>query len=163
LTDKAKQLIQAQAQNELSNFLTYEKMYLDAESIGLFGLAKFCKSQAQGEKEHHDKIIEYINDAGIQAPVIVAQPRAGYQLRMIEMLSTILAVEKQTTDEINAIMAEALQILDFQTFAAFEPLAMEQIEEIKVISDIITKYQQRSATGDPASAEFDVDFFIGGL
>ena len=163
MNDRLIALVQQQAQNELSNFLTYEIMFLDSEQMGFFGLAKFCQSQAKGEKEHHDTIISYMNDANIPSFPIISQIREPYTLSMLPILAGILKLEQKTTEEINAICACALDNADFQTFASFHTLALEQVEEIKKITDILAKYRQRSATGDPSSAELDIDLYIGGL
>jgi ferritin len=156
------ELVSNQAKNELANHYAYKTLETNAENLGFLGLASFCASQAKGEIEHSDKIFSFLNNRGIkppknEIPLIVNNP----VFEFLEIIQSIIFIEDKTTSEINKILAVASSSQDFLAFSFFLDLAKEQIEEEKIIGDILQRYIRRASTGDPASAIFDIDHWIG--
>jgi ferritin len=152
-------LLQEQFRHEMSNYLRYTARASWARYKGLESTGDFFTSEANGELEHAKTVREFIesrNEAVIPETLTYTDSSnfAGFD----ELFTTALAVERETTDMLNNIYAEAINIKDFQTSVWVQALIAEQTEEENLYQKILDRIAQR---GDDTGSVHDIDVWIG--
>jgi len=148
LTENLNDALNQQVLHEYRNMLVYKQIEGYFEDLQLKNLANYFKDQAQHEKEHGDKFVQYI------------QNRTGGKLSLAEVdfpnlvlgeISAIadayVALEEQTTESIEEIYDLALSEKSYMDLGFLEEMLNEQVEEedsaqeftgkIKLVKDLV--------------------------
>ena len=127
----------AQVGNELgaSNQYLQIASYFDGE--GLFKLAKFFYDQAEEEREHAMKFVQYLMDVGAVlsiASIPATKTEIGPAENAFEMS---LGWEQEVTAQINAMMDLAIQEKDYASQAFLQWFVTEQVEEVATMENML--------------------------
>jgi ferritin len=110
-------------------------VHYDAETLPR--LAAFFYAQALEERNHALMMVQYLLDAGAQAPIPgIAAPQNGFG-DVVEPVALALAQERRVTDQINAIAATARQEGDYSSEQFMQWFIKEQIEEVATMDDML--------------------------
>ena len=110
-------------------------VYYDDETLPR--LAAFFYAQALEERNHALMMVQYLLDAGAQAPIPgVAAPQNGFG-DVVEPVALALEQERRVTDQINALAAIARQEGDYSSEQFMQWFIKEQIEEVASMNDLL--------------------------
>jgi ferritin len=141
LSKKILGMLTEQVAHELHNHSVYMAMQAYLSSKSLNGMAKFMKSQAEGEHEHADKIIDYIcNHKDILELGSVTAAKGSFKTAL-EVFEDALKLEKGTTAKLKAIYEVAAKENDWATQNFLDWFITEQIEEEKTVGDLVAKLE----------------------
>ena len=111
-------------------------VYYDAETLPR--LAAFFYAQALEERNHAMMMIQYLLDAGEDAPIPgVAEPRSGFA-DMVEPVSIALEQERKVSDQIAELASIARDGGDYQSEQFMQWFLKEQVEEVSSMNDLLT-------------------------
>jgi len=100
-------------------------------------LASFFYAQALEERNHALMMVQYLLDAGAQAPIPgVAAPHNGFA-DVVEPVALALDQEKRVSEQINALTAIARQEGDYTSEQFMQWFIKEQIEEVASMNDLL--------------------------
>lgn len=148
------ELLNKQLQHEGNNQLKYNTIRAYFEKYNLNGFAALFKSQSNGEREHYDKIYDYLADKNAEIDILGL---AGLNINPgKDILTTCKAMAEQfykieiaTTQAINNIVKAARSECDYTTEQwLFSFLMPEQIEEEKLALNIKAEIDRCVNTGD---------------
>ena len=106
-------------------------VHYDAETLPR--LATFFYAQALEERNHAMMMIQYLLDAGEDAPIPgVAEPRSGFA-DMVEPVSIALEQERKVSDQIAELAGLARDGGDYQSEQFMQWFLKEQVEELSLI------------------------------
>ena len=109
--------------------------YYDDETLPR--LASFFYAQALEERNHALMMVQYLLDAGAQAPIPgVEAPHNGFG-DVVEPVALALGQEKRVTQQINALAAIARQEVDYSSEQFMQWFIKEQIEEVASMNDLL--------------------------
>jgi ferritin len=151
-------LLQDQYRHEMSNHFRYVARSSWARFRGLEGIGDFFDGEAKGEAEHADKVRSYIedrNEAVAPAPYAFDDPADWKAFG--ELFTSALEVERDTTERLQTIYAEAIKAGDFMKSTWVQGLISEQCEEENLYVTILDRI---TARGDDLSACHDIDVWI---
>ncbi|MGH2942726.1 MAG: ferritin [Solirubrobacteraceae bacterium] len=123
--------------------------YYDDETLPR--LAAFFYAQALEERNHALMMVQYLLDAGAQAPipgVVAPQNEFGDVVAPIQLA---LDQERRVTDQINALASIARQEADYSSEQFMQWFIKEQIEEVSSMSDLLKVVER--ARDNPLLAE----------
>lgn len=132
----------AQIGHELANSNQYVAIAAWFDSQSLKGLAKLFYKQAEEEREHAMKFVEFTLDAGgkVEIPAI---PAAQNDFASAEAAAQLaLDAEERTTAQINDLMTLAIAEKNYAAQNFLQWFVSEQVEEIATATtnlDIIQK------------------------
>jgi ferritin len=143
-----------QLQQELAASYGYLSLSVWFEQQVLKGFAAFFLKQAQEEREHAMKILEYIQDTGgavtlggIEAP----RQKFGSVLEAVQQAQT---AERNNTASINEVYQIAQKENDLATQQMLDWFIKEQVEEEKWADELVTLAEK---AGDHVGALFMLD------
>ncbi len=114
-------------------------------------MAAFFYAQALEERNHALMMVQYLLDAGAQAPIPgVAAPQNAFG-DVVEPVALALAQERRVSDQINALAAIARQESDYTSEQFMQWFIKEQIEEVASMSDLLKVVER--ARDNPLLAE----------
>jgi len=114
-------------------------------------LAAFFYAQALEERNHALMMVQYLLDAGEQAPIpAVAGPQNEFA-DVVEPVTLALAQERRVSDQINQLTATARDAGDYTSEQFMQWFIKEQVEEVASMNDLL-KIVQR-ARDNPLLAE----------
>jgi len=114
-------------------------------------LAAFFYAQALEERNHALMMVQYLLDAGAQAPIPgVAAPHTVFG-DVVEPVALALAQERRVTDQINALAAIARKEGDYSSEQFMQWFIKEQIEEVASMNDLLKVVERSKA--NPLLAE----------
>jgi ferritin len=117
----------------------YLQMSAWCDYKGLNGSAKFLRAHAAEEKEHMQKIFDYIQDTGALAIIdTIEKPESEYT-SLKDIFTKTYQHEKMITVKINELVDIALAEKDYSTFNFLQWYVAEQHEEEKLFKSIIDK------------------------
>jgi len=142
----------------------YVALALHYEAETLPRLAALFYAQALDERNHAMMMVQYLLDAGEDAPIPgVDEPRSGFA-DMVEPVSVALEQERKVADQIAELAALARDGGDYQSEQFTQWFLKEQIEEVATMSDLlkvvergrdnpllVEEYLAREAPGDAES------------
>lgn len=141
LTPTILKLLNEQITHELRNRNIYLAMRGWFNTKSLAGFTKFMDKQADGEREHADKFMSYVQDHKDLVEIgDVTAPKSTFK-NALEALEAALTTEKDTTAKIKALYQAATKENDFATQAMLDWFVTEQVEEETVIRKIIDKLE----------------------
>ena len=110
-------------------------VYYDAETLPR--LATLFYAQAIEERNHAMMMIQYLLDAGENAPVPgAAEPRTGFA-DMVEPVTIALEQERKVSDQIAELAGLAREGGDYQSEQFMQWFLKEQVEEVAAMSDLL--------------------------
>jgi ferritin len=110
-------------------------VYYDDETLPR--LAAFFYAQALEERNHALMMVQYLLDAGAQAPIPgVAGPHNSFG-DVVEPVALALEQERRVTDQINALAAIARKEGDYSSEQFMQWFIKEQIEEVASMNDLL--------------------------
>ena len=110
-------------------------VYYDDETLPR--LAAFFYAQALEERNHALMMVQYLLDAGAQAPIPgVAAPQNTFG-DVVEPISLALEQERRVSDQINLLAATARQEGDYSSEQFMQWFIKEQIEEVASMNDLL--------------------------
>jgi ferritin len=151
-------MLNEQFRHEQANSFRYFQRQNWAEFKGYVGSAAYYKQEAKGERGHADKILAYINDRNALATL---QPFAWDEPNnwpdLIDLFSTALEVERDTTARLTTIYQAAFSEGDIMTVNFMAEMIDEQKNEEAEYTTILDRF----AAYAPAPARnSDLDYFI---
>ena len=101
-------------------------------------LATFFYAQAIEERNHALMMVQYLLDAGAEAPIPgVAAPLNEFD-DVVAPVELALEQERRVTDQINALAAIAREAGDYTSEQFMQWFIKEQVEEVSTMSDLLT-------------------------
>jgi bacterioferritin B len=119
----------AQVSHETHNQLQYLAVANYADRCGLANIAKHFEAQAEDERGHANKFIDYLNQANAVLAVPAIDPPVSDFSDL--MMAAVLAreLERKTTMEINSLWDEAVRDLDYSAQVLLQDFSFEQVKE----------------------------------
>lgn len=141
MNEKVAALLNDQINKEL--YSAY--LYLDIANFytekGLDGFANWYEIQAKEEQDHAMLFYQYMHNNDLKVTLeAIAKPDKTFET-LADPLEVGLEHEKYVTSLINAIYAAAQEVNDFRTTQFLDWFVMEQGEEEKNASEMITKME----------------------
>ncbi len=110
-------------------------VYYDDETLPR--LAAFFYAQALEERNHALMMVQYLLDAGAEAPIPgVVAPKTGFG-DVVEPVSLALDQERRVTGQINALAGIAREEGDYSSEQFMQWFIKEQIEEVASMNDLL--------------------------
>ena len=154
LTKKVLDICNEQLKKEFYSSNLYLAMATWAEKEGYAGTAQWLYAQADEERLHMMKFVEYINERGEHAVIpALDQPPVEYE-SIRAMFDKILDHERFISESINDIVALCIEEKDYTTHSWVQWFVNEQIEEEASVQTIIDKLK---LVGDHNMYLFDRD------
>lgn len=140
VSEAIQKLLVEQAAHELKNFNLYNSFSNYFSLEGLVALQEYYAKRAVEERNHHQWILDFMNDADarIEYPAIEANSEQKIENHLTPFTATVER-EIQTTQMIYAIYKAAHEEGDYMTCSwLYEKLIKEQIEEESVSRMAVT-------------------------
>jgi len=154
LPKKIEKILNEQIEKEGYSSNLYLAMASWADKEGYSGIAKWLFAQAEEERMHMMKFIDFITERGGHA-IIPAFEKPPVEFETInKMFHQVLEHEKYITGTINDIVALVIKENDFATHNWIQWFVTEQIEEEASVQTIIDKL---TMLGDKNIYIFDRD------
>jgi ferritin len=137
ISEKLQDAINQQVGNEFGASLEYLQIASYFESEDMLKLSQIFFDQADEERDHAMKLLNYILDTGGDVVIpAIPQPKAGFD-SPADAVQTALTWEETVTKQINNLMDIAVSEKDYiaQEFLAW--FVNEQLEEISKMSTIL--------------------------
>lgn len=142
--EKCVTAMNAQIQSEFTASAQYIAIAVYFDSEGLPDLANFFYRQAEEEKMHAMKFVRFLLDAG-SMPIIPPTPdlRNDFQ-SATDAVQYALAQEMKVTDQINNLVALAVQENDHTSHNFLQWFITEQVEEVSSMSLLLQTIKHAS-------------------
>ncbi|MDY6800969.1 MAG: ferritin [Bacteroidota bacterium] len=139
LPKKIEKKLNEQIEKEGYSSNLYLAMASWADKEGYSGIAKWLFAQAEEERMHMMKFIDFIKERGGHAIIpAFEKPPVDFE-NVNKIFYQVLEHEKYITGTINDIVALAIKENDFATHNWIQWFVTEQIEEESSVQDIIDK------------------------
>ncbi len=139
--------INEQIGNEFSAMLQYTAIAAHFDSETLPELASYFAGQAEEEKQHAHRFIQYVTDTGAKA-IIPAIPAPIHHFNFAEdAVKLSLEQEKRVTQQVNALVHIAKEENDYTSDTFLQWFVREQLEEVSSMEDLL-KIVQRAGEGN---------------
>ncbi len=136
---KIYELMNDQVNKELYSAYVYLDMANYYTDENLDGFANWFRAQAQEERDHAFKFIDYLQDNSQSVNLLaIDKPEYTYN-SYLEPLEIAYEHEKKVTALINAIYAQAHEKKDFRAMQFLDWFIEEQAEEEKTANDLVEK------------------------
>lgn len=138
----------------------YLQMSAWAEDKGLEGAAGFFRGHSLEEREHMDKIFDYMAECGLPI-TIEAIPAPTYEYaNLMDVIKAAYEHELKVTKMIKNIAKQAFENEDYTTFNFIEWFIAEQHEEEVLFGKILSKAEMLGFTGEPGQTLHIMDNFL---
>lgn len=137
--------LNAQVHAELSASYVYTALaaYFGRDDVALPGFKKFFEHNAEEEREHAQKFIDYINMRGGRVSFSAIAQCEKAEWTPLQALENALALEKAVNQKLLDVHAVASDAKDPQlTDFLEENFLEEQVEAIKKLADLITNLKR---------------------
>lgn len=141
VSKKMCEMLNKQVTNEFHASHTYLAMACKFDSMGLKGFAQWYFNQSNEERDHALKLINYMVD--VDATVSLGEikgPKAKFESAE-EIIKISLDQEKEVTEQINKLMAQAETDDDYATRSFLKWFIDEQVEEVATFKDLLNLVQ----------------------
>jgi len=156
---KIEQLLNAQVEMEGNASQSYLAMACWCAANNLEGSAAFFFKQAEEERTHMLKFIQYIDEAGGKINIkAVAKPGNNFK-SIKDAVQKAYKQEQAVTKAIHAIVETAINAKDFGTQSFLQWFIDEQVEEESLFRGILDKIELIGETGPGL---FMIDEFLKG-
>ena len=137
ISPKVSDLINAQIQSEFGASQQYIAIAIYFDDEDLPDLAQFFYRQAEEEREHAMKFVQYMLDVDSK-PIIPPLPEFRNNFEDAEdAVGYALAQEIKVTDQINAIMTQAIKDNDHASAQFLQWFVEEQVEEVSSMDELL--------------------------
>ncbi|HEV7805242.1 MAG TPA: ferritin [Solirubrobacteraceae bacterium] len=118
-------------------------------------LATFFYAQAIEERNHALMMVQYLLDAGVDAPIPgVSAPRSEFD-DVVGPVTLALEQERRVSDQINGLAAIAREAGDYTSEQFMQWFIKEQVEEVATMNDLL-KVVERSRDNPLLAEEYIV-------
>ncbi|MDD4149795.1 MAG: ferritin [Bacteroidales bacterium] len=139
LKPKVEKILVEQIQKEGYSSFLYLSMASWAESKGMAGVAQWLYAQAEEEKMHMLKFVEYINERNGRAIIPAIEKSPENWKDIFVLFDEVLAHEQYISASINDILALAVKENDYATQNWIQWFVTEQVEEESSVQTVIDK------------------------
>lgn len=139
LTKKMLNICNEQIKREGYSSNLYLAMATWSSKEGYAGISKWLFSQAEEERMHMMKFINYIGERGCHAIIPAYELPPSEYGNIKDMFDKVLEHEKYITKSINDIVSLAIEEKDYATQAWIQWFVNEQVEEESSVQAIIDK------------------------
>nr|UOV22700.1 ferritin 2 [Dermacentor marginatus] len=157
LHDRCRMGLQEQVNLELHASLVYMQMaaHLANNKVARNGFARFFRDQSSEEREHAQKLIDYVNlRGGTVSAVNVDMPSTATWMSVLDALQAALALEHRVTNRLHELHRLADDNHDPQMADFLEQeFLSEQVRSIDQLQRLITQLQNM----DTGLGEFLLD------
>ena len=147
LSENLTKKLNALINHECCSVTLYLQMSAWCASKGYDGCAGFFRIQAEEEKQHMDKLFEYVLETGglPELGAIPAPPLSWDSIR--HGFQATLEHEQTVSKDISALVAAALAEKDFSTFNFLQWYVAEQHEEEHQLNSLLDRIDMITAEG----------------
>lgn len=139
LKEKVEKILVEQIGKEAYSSNLYLSMAVWAETNGYPGVAQWMYAQADEERMHMLKFIEYINERGGKG-IIPAIDKPPFDFKSVsDLFARTYEHEQYISESINDIVAVCMEERDFPTNQWVQWFVTEQIEEEASVTEIIDR------------------------
>ncbi len=125
-----------QVMHEFNASHSYLAMACQLEDWHLSSMANWFRAQAEEEREHAMKLLDYVLQVGGRVHLAgLSEPRSSYSSPS-EIIETALGQERTVTEQINALMNLAVKENDHATQSFLRWFVDEQVEEMDSIGHL---------------------------
>ena len=133
-----------QIQSEFHASSQYVAMAIYFDEQGLPDLAQFFYRQAEEEREHAMKFVQFLLETGAK-PLIPAVPDVRNEFEdAADVVQTALDQELMVTDQINNLVRIAVEENDFTSNNFLQWFVEEQVEEVDSMTTLLQTIQHAS-------------------
>lgn len=156
ISQKLNEALNKQIGVEFFADLQYLAMAVYFEERGLSNLGKFFRAQANEERGHGLKILNYILEAGGKAVVpSVEQPKSDFA-SAVELAGLFLSQEQGVTRNFYQMFEQALAEKDYATHIFLQWFVQEQLEEEATAGKLLQLFKSGGEAGI-----FQVEMMVG--
>lgn len=131
------ELLNQQIQNEFKASAQYVAIAVHFDNESLPALARFFYSQAEEERQHAMKFVQYMLDAGAK-PEIRGLPELRNDFSSAaDAVQCALDGELEVTRQINNLVSESSKHGDHMTHTFLQWFVTEQLEEVSTMSTLL--------------------------
>lgn len=132
----------------------YLAMAAWSESKNLKGFGHWLRIQADEERGHATKIMDYLLDVGAAVTLqAIEQPSSDFK-SVLKLFSEVVNHEKKISDLINKLYAQAVEEKDYRSQIFLQWFVSEQIEEEVNVGEISQKLNE---IGEKSSGIYWID------
>ncbi len=137
LSTSMNEKLNAQITREFYSSYLYRQMASCLDRMGLAVLEQFFVDQADEERAHAVKLIDYVQKAGgtLALGAIPAPP--GEYASVLAIAEATLAHEREVTGHIHALVAQAEEDKDYSTRSYLQWYIDEQVEEEASFAELV--------------------------
>lgn len=158
ISDLVQDAINEQIQAEMYSSNLYLSMSAYCETLNLKGFAHWMRLQAEEERGHALKLVDYLSDR--QGRVVIkalGEPVHDFA-SPLDVMEQTLAHEQKVTALINQLYETALAEKDYATQTMLQWYISEQVQEEAVATTYVEKLRM---IGDKSNAIFWIDKELG--
>jgi len=134
--------IDEQIGNEFAAMLQYTAISAHFAAETLPELAAHFAKQAEEEKQHAHKFVQYVVDTGARVSIpAVAAPQCNFD-SAAQAVQLSLEQEKKVSAQINTLVHMAKEESDYTTDNFLQWFVQEQLEEVSSMSDLLSVVQR---------------------
>lgn len=146
MNQNVQDFLNLQINKEINNAYVYKYFSAVCSNFSLHGFEKFYNSQAKDELSHMEKIFQHMLDRGV-IPVFhsvrniipIDFGTTPFSEKLKEILQFSLFLEQETTESLERVFSGLIVARDIQSEKIIRELLDEQIEEVKIFSDILSR------------------------
>ena len=147
ISQELKNAINEQLNFELESGYIYKGMEAFFAGKGLTGFQRFMKLQAEEEYDHHDRFVNFLNEAGFEVEYEeLPKPKHDYA-SCEEAFQAAYEHEQEVTRRINKLYEIALENKDYSAVPTLHWFIEEQVEEEDTFRGILDAF--KFAEGNP--------------
>jgi len=137
LSTSMNEKLNAQITREFYSSYLYRQIASCLDGMGLAVLEQFFVDQADEEREHAVKLIDYVQKAGGKLSLgPIPAPPSEYS-SVLEIAEATLAHEQEVTGHIHALVAQSEEDKDYSTRSYLQWYIDEQVEEEASFNDLV--------------------------
>ena len=115
----------------------YLAMACATDAMGLKVVPRWFREQAEEEREHALKILDYLLEVGARVKLAVLPPPPSEYKSVLAAAEAALKSEKKVTKQIHDLVALADKEKDYATRSFLNGFVDEQVEELKHTGDLL--------------------------
>jgi ferritin len=147
LSETVQQALNKQITYEFSASHAYMAMAAYFESLNLAGFASWFRVQSDEEREHAERIFDYVVDRGGRVALgPLPEPQSEFA-NPLDAMEHALQHERNVSAAINEIYALATRENDYATQSMLRWFVDEQVEEEKNADDVIQRLKLVGSNG----------------
>jgi ferritin len=147
LSETVQQALNKQITYEFSASHAYMAMAAYFESLNLAGFASWFRVQSDEEREHAERIFDYVVDRGGRVALgALPEPQSEFA-NPLDAMEHALQHERNVTAAIHTIYALATRENDYATQSMLKWFIDEQVEEEKNADDVIQRLKLIGSDG----------------